>query len=257
MAAGHGRTLHLSGNSAAHRLAPQVKVVALLLFVLAVISTPTGAWWAFAGHATVVLAAARVAHVPLGFLAPRLVIEVPFVVFALATPFVAAGPRMSVGPLELSEPGLVAAAGFLLKGTLGVLASLLLAATTQARDLVVGVERLRLPRGLVAILGFMVRYIDVVADDLRRMQTARAARGFTPRHLGSWPVIAAGAGALFIRSFERGERVHLAMLSRGYSGTYAVGAPRVVGAREWLVGIGLPLTAWAVTAAALAVGYLR
>ena len=65
----------------------------------------------------------------------------------------------------------------------------------------------------------MVRYVDVITDEMRRMRIARESRGFDARHLGHGPVLApVGAGALFIRSYERGERVHLAMLSRGYAG---------------------------------------
>jgi cobalt/nickel transport system permease protein len=70
----------------------------------------------------------------------------------------------------------------------------------------------------VQIMGFMVRYLDVVGDELARMRVALASRGFTPRDPRHWPVIARSAGALFIRSYERGERVHLAMVSRGYDG---------------------------------------
>jgi cobalt/nickel transport system permease protein len=70
----------------------------------------------------------------------------------------------------------------------------------------------------VQIMGFMVRYLDVVTDELRRMHVARESRGFSARNPRHWPVIAKSAGVLFIRSYERGERVHLAMLSRGYDG---------------------------------------
>ncbi len=65
----------------------------------------------------------------------------------------------------------------------------------------------------------MVRYGDVIADELRRMRTARLSRGFEARGPRHWGVLAKSAGALFIRSYERGERVHLAMLSRGYTGS--------------------------------------
>ena len=77
------------------------------------------------------------------------------------------------------------------------------------------------------ILGFMVRYLDVVTDEMRRMRVALASRGFTARNPRHWPVIARSAGALFIRSYERGERVHLAMLSRGLrpGGACAMSAP--------------------------------
>ena len=61
------------------------------------------------------------------------------------------------------------------------------------------------------------RILDVVTDEMRRMRVALASRGFTARNPLHWPVLARSAGALFIRSYERGERVHLAMLSRGGS----------------------------------------
>jgi cobalt/nickel transport system permease protein len=99
-----------------------------------------------------------------------------------------------------------------------VLASLTLAATTEPHHLLQGLERLRLPHQLVQIMGFMVRYLDVVSDEMRRMRIARESRGFTARNPRHWPVLARSAGALFIRSYERGERVHLAMVSRGYTG---------------------------------------
>jgi cobalt/nickel transport system permease protein len=147
-----------------------------------------------------------------------MVVELPFVAFALLLPFVATGPRTEVLGWSVSVDGLAGAGSFLAKATLGVLASLLLAATTEPVHLLRGLERLRLPAQLVQIMGFMVRYLDVVGDELARMRVALTSRGFTPRDPRHWPVIARSAGALFIRSYERGERVHLAMVSRGYDG---------------------------------------
>ena len=58
--------------------------------------------------------------------------------------------------------------------------------------------------------------LDVVTADLGRMITAMRSRGVDPRSPRHWPALARTLGALFVRSYERGERVHLAMLSRGY-----------------------------------------
>ena len=131
---------------------------------------------------------------------------------------VADGPQIEVLGVTVSEHGLLGAWGLLVKGTLGVLASLTLAATTEPHHLLAGLERLRLPHQLVQIMGFMVRYLDVVTDEMRRMRVARESRGFTARNPKHWPILARSAGALFIRSYERGERVHLAMVARGYTG---------------------------------------
>jgi len=76
-----------------------------------------------------------------------------------------------------------------------------------------------MPEMLVQIMGFMIRYLDVVTGEMARMTTAMRSRGCDPRSPRHWPMLARSLGALFIRSYERGERVHLAMLSRGYTGT--------------------------------------
>ena len=96
--------------------------------------------------------------------------------------------------LSVSEHGLLGAWGLLAKGTLGVLASLLLAATTEPRALLAGLERLRVPAQLVQIMGFMIRYLDVVTDELWRMHVARESRGFRARDPRQWPVIAKSVG---------------------------------------------------------------
>ena len=218
MGAGHGHKLHYHGHSPVHRLAGHVKVLALLGFMVVVVSTP-GQWYAaFAGYLAVLLVVVGISRVPPTYLLKRMVVEVPFVVFAVLMPFLAQGPRTEFLGLTVSESGLLAAWTLLAKATLGVLAGLTLAATTEPHDLLRGLERLRLPDTMVQIMGFMIRYLDVVADDLRRQHVALVSRGFTARDPRQWPVLAKSAGALFIRSYERGERVHLAMLSRGYTG---------------------------------------
>lgn len=218
MGAGHGHKLHYHGHSPLHRAPAHLKVLALLGFMLTVVATPREWFAVFAGYLALLLLVIGVSRVPFGYIGKRMVVEVPFVLFALLMPFVATGPRIDVLGLSVSEAGLLAGWGLLAKGTLGVIASLTLAATTEPRDLLAGLERLRVPSQLVQIIGFMIRYLDVVTDEMRRMRIARESRGFSGRGVRAWPVYARTAGALFIRSYERGERVHLAMLSRGYSG---------------------------------------
>ncbi|QNN53487.1 cobalt ECF transporter T component CbiQ [Nocardioides mesophilus] len=227
MGAGHGHKLHFHGHSPLHRAPAHLKVLGLLGFVLLVVATPKDWFAAYGAYLLVLVGVAAVSAVPPAYLLKRLVVETPFVVFALILPFAATGPRTEVLGLTVSEPGLLAAFALLAKGTLGVLASLLLAATTEPRDLLAGLERLRLPQQLVQIMGFMIRYVDVVTDEMRRMRIARESRGFTARDPRHWPVVARSAAALFIRSYERGERVHLAMVARGYTGrTPATRHPR-------------------------------
>jgi cobalt/nickel transport system permease protein len=218
MGAGHGHRLHFHGHSPVHRAPAHLKVLALLGFMLVVVATPRQAYAVFAVEAAVLLAVIALSRVPLRYLLPRMVVEVPFVVFAALMPFIAHGPRTEVLGMTVSEPGLVAGVALLVKGTIGVLASLTLAATTEPQDLLRGLQRLRAPDLVVQIMGFMIRYLDVVTAELGRMMTALRSRGCDPRSPRHWPVLARSLGALFIRSYERGERVHLAMLSRGYDG---------------------------------------
>ena len=107
MGAGHGHQLHFHGHSVVHRLPAHVKLVALLAFVVTVVATPRTAYTAYAVFLVLVLVAQRVSAVPFGYYARRMVVEVPFVVFAALMPFVASGPRVPVGPFTVSEPGLL------------------------------------------------------------------------------------------------------------------------------------------------------
>lgn len=216
MGAGHGHRLHFHGHSPVHRAPAHLKLVALVVFMLVVVATPREWYPAYAGFLVVLLAVIAVSRVPFLYLLKRMWIELPFVAFAVLVPFVATGPRTEVLGLTVSEPGLAAAGALLAKGSLGVLASLTLAATTEVQDVLDGLRRLRMPDLLVQIMGFMIRYLDVVTGDMGRQLTAMRSRGCEPRSPRHWPALARSLGALFIRSYERGERVHLAMVSRGY-----------------------------------------
>lgn len=198
---------------------PAAKVAALVVFVLAVVATPRQAVWAFAADAVLVVLAARAARLPLRTLLRRLAVEGPFLAFAVALPFLGVDPRVPLGPVSLSVPGLWAAWAIVAKATLGASAAVVLAWTTPVADVLAGLERLRVPRALVAIAGFMVRYLDVAAGELRRLQVARLSRGDDPRWLWQGKAVATTAGALFVRSYERGERVAHAMAARGFTGT--------------------------------------
>lgn len=243
--------LHSWQPTALHRAAPEVKLVGLVVFVLAVVATPIHQAWAFAGHALVVAAAVATARLPVRTLARRLRIEVPFLAFAMALPFVGHGPTVAVAGLHLSQGGLWGAADIIAKATLGTTAAIVLAWSTPVADLLAGLERLRVPKVLVAIAGFMVRYLDVITHELRRLDVARTSRGDDPRWLWQGRAVASTAGTLFIRSYERGERVHQAMVARGFDGTFpATAAPRRA---RWLPALAWPATSLLLAVAALAV----
>ncbi|MDG4802562.1 cobalt ECF transporter T component CbiQ [Micromonospora sp. WMMD980] len=253
MGAGHGHVLYRDSGSPVHRLPPEVKITAMVLFTVAVVATPREAYWAFGGYALLVAAVAALARVGPRWLLGRALIELPFVLFAFALPFLGAGERVDVAGLSLSVDGLHGAFNILAKGTLGVLASLLLAATTTTRDLILGLDRLRCPQILTQIATFMLRYLEVLVGEARRMRVARVSRGDDPRFLWQLRGFAAGVGALFLRAFERGERVYLAMVSRGYTGRMPAvwqGAGAAT-AGQWAVAAPVPVIAASIAAAAL------
>lgn len=218
MGAGHAHALYVHEHSALHRMAPEAKLVGVFLFVVAVAATPRQAVWAFASYAVILVGLVVVSRVHLRFVAVRLVAVVPFILFALLIPFVAGGEKVDVLGLSLSREGLWGAWNVFAKATLGATASILLAATTEIPEMLRGMSILKVPPVFTAIAMFMVRYLVLVSGELGRMRTAMIARGYDPRWLWQAKPIATSAGALFIRSYERGERVHAAMLARGFTG---------------------------------------
>ncbi|WP_063002933.1 cobalt ECF transporter T component CbiQ [Nocardia salmonicida] len=228
--------LYLAGNSPAHRAPTEVKIVCAVVTVFAVVATPRELLWPFGCYAAGLVALWLWWGIGLRWIAPRLLIELPFVVLAILLPFAAGQPRTEVFGLSLSVTGLYAAWGIIAKGTIGVGISLTLAATTSVRALPEGLTRLRVPGTIVMIVVLMLRYVDVLVDEAARMRLARISRGDDPRTLRQAGATARGAGTLFLRSYERGERVHLAMLSRGFDGTVPdVGTPPATRG-QWLLG---------------------
>ncbi len=254
MGAGHAHPLYLPGRSAVHRLPSEVKIVAAFLGVVCVVATPREAFGVFAGYVVLLAGIWFAARIPPGWILRRSVIEAPFVVLAVLLPFTGGEPRLEWLGLSLSEPGLLGAWNILIKGTLGVLTSLTLAATTPLRDLLIGLQRLRAPALVITIATLMLRYIDVIAAEARRMRLARISRGHDPRFLWQIGATARGVGSLFVRSYERGERVHLAMLSRGWAGEMPRLTDDVTTARHWRLGLApvgialaLAATGWMIT----------
>lgn len=225
MSLGCAHALHRTGvagdpASPLHRLDPRAKLIGFGGITVVAVSTPLAAWPVFAGCAAALALIAAVARVGPGTIWTRVRVILPLVIFvAVFLPFVRGGPQVSVGPFTLSEAGLATFALVTAKATIGTLSAVLLGATTSFPDILHGLERLRVPSLLVVIAAFMYRYVFVIADEAHRMRAAVASRGYRPRHLGQAAAIGRMITALFLRSYERGERVYLAMLARGYAGS--------------------------------------
>ena len=103
MGAGHGHRLHYHGHSPVHRAPAHLKILALVLFMLTVVATPREWFPAFAVYLAGPARRHRVSRVPFGYLAKRMVVEMPFVLFALLVPFVADRPA-GRGARRLASP---------------------------------------------------------------------------------------------------------------------------------------------------------
>ena len=244
MGAGHAHALYIHEHSPIHRLAPEVKVAAVLLFVVSVAITPREAVWAFGIYAALAVVVVLLARVPLRFLALRLLGILPFILFAFLVPFIAGGERTELLWFTISLDGLWSAWNIIAKATLGATASIVLVATTDVPGILRGMSKLRVPVLIVSIAGFMVRYVELIVDELGRMRLAMTSRGYSPRWLTQVRPIATGAGAMFIRSYERGERVHSAMVSRGFTGVMPTIVETRVTGGQWFGGMFISVLAF-------------
>lgn len=251
MGAGHAHALYVHEHSPLHRLPPQVKVAAAILFVFAVALTPREAIWAFAVYGLALFSLTVVSKIRIPFLLVRLLGVLPFIVFAFLLPFIASGERVEILGLSVSREGLWGAWNIIAKAGLGAATSILLAGTTEVPDILAGLNRLKVPVVFTSIAGFMIRYLELIVEEIGRIRVAMTSRGYDPRWLWQTKPIAASAGAMFIRSYERGERVYDAMVARGYTGEMPELRRHQPTPRNWLMGGLLPMLGIVVLAIAL------
>lgn len=244
------------GASLVHRLDPRLKLLATLAFILVATSLPPSAWPAFLPLAVLALAAIRLAGIPLGEGLKRSSIALPFAAMvALSVPFTRSGQVVWEGRLlgvhlAVTSEGLLLLAAVLIKSWLSVLVSGLLVATTPFPQLLKAMRSLHLPGVLTATISFMYRYLFVLVDEAMRLHTAREARSAGPGGTIGWraKVLGGMVGSLFIRSYERSERIYLAMVSRGFAGEIQTLRPLSWQRRDSWAGLvwGAALTAIAV-----------
>jgi len=132
---------------------------------------------------------------------------------------VGGGYNLGLGGLSVSRSGLWVLWNVVIKSCLGVFSVILLSSTTTFPQLIKGMEKLGSPKIFTMLASFMYRYSFILIDEVYRMKRAKDSRSFGGRWLRQTEVIGHMIGTLFLRSYHRGERVYLAMLSRGYQGT--------------------------------------
>jgi cobalt/nickel transport system permease protein len=235
-------------ESLIHRLDPRVKVVVTVLFVISNVLLPDGSWSAFLLSWGFILLVNRLAALKINYAFKRSFIALPFALAAVTVIFNVPGHPLvafTLGSWQITatEAGLIRFASIVIRSWLSVQMAILLTATTQFPDLMHALRHLRLPQVLVAIVSFTYRYLFVLADEAARLLRAREARSARPangRGGGSigWRARVAGhmVGQLFLRSYERSDRVYNAMLARGYRGHFQTLNPHVMSAHDWIGG---------------------
>ncbi len=238
-----------SGESLIHRLDPRVKVVVTVLFIISNTLLPDGAWLAFLLAWGLALLTNTLAGLPLSYAFKRSFVALPFALAAITLIFTVPGQSVLVWPfgpwtLTVTDAGLVRFTSIVIRSWLSVQMAILLVATTQFPDLMHALRHLRVPSLLVAVFSFMYRYLFVLADEVIRLLRARDSRsahlpGYRSGGSISWRARVAGnmAGQLFLRSYERSDRVYNAMLARGYTGHFLTLNPHLMRPRDWAAGV--------------------
>ncbi|HEY9909664.1 MAG TPA: cobalt ECF transporter T component CbiQ [Thermosynechococcaceae cyanobacterium] len=220
----HIGALHLDVDS--HRktpwqqLAPKTRILCVVLLVFAIALTPNGRWLTWAVYGVGVGAIVLLSRVTLGVLVRRVAVEAVFLsLVLLGTLFRGGGETLwQWGWLRITTEGVVVLGSVTLKALLSLLLMNLLILTTAIPALLHGLVALRFPPLLVAILAAMYRYIAVLIEEFDSMRRAALSRNLMNHRNWQRLVIGNMIGALFIRTIDRGERVHQAMLSRGFEG---------------------------------------
>jgi len=229
---------HSSTESPIHHLDARAKIIVFITFILIAVSLPPTSFLLFALLTFALISIGLLARLPLGHLAKKVLIILPFLlVVAISIPFmkkdgVGGGYSLGIGGLSVSQSGLWILWNVIVKSSLGVFSVILLSSTTSFPQLIKGMERLGSPKIFTILASFMYRYSFILIDEMQRMKRARDSRCFGGRWFWQLRVIGHMVGTLFLRSFHRGERVYLAMLSRGYQGTMPETTPGRFGLSE-------------------------
>ena len=233
-------------GSAIHQADPRLKILVALFFVLSIILTNPGNLLEFALYGVIIASLIVVSRVPPLFILMRSLLIIPFVVLiSLFLLFDRTGGVANPSPLSSAEvmrgnyAGGILFRGTVIRSYLAILVLILLSSTTPFSSLLQGLQRLKLSKVFILILSFMYRYIFLLVDEAMRLTRGKRSREFGA---GRWRQIKSTAsliGILFIRTFERGERVYSAMCSRGFDGTIRTFNTLHLRTTEILVGLAL------------------
>ncbi len=210
-----------NGKSWIHEIDPRLRV--LLASLYAVVTAVSYRFDTLIVSAALALLLTVAAGLDLGKVLKQLAVVAGFVLLIwIVLPVTFPGEVLfSVGPLEVTRPGLVMSAQITLKTVAILFVFIVLVTTMPITTLGHTFGRLGVPAKLVFLLLITYRYIFVIEQEYTRIYRAARIRGFKPgTNLHSYRTWAYMLGMLFVRASLRADRVHSAMKCRGFDGKF-------------------------------------
>ena len=207
-----------------HRLDPRIKLLTTLIFVGCVVSFNKYDVSGLAPFVMYPVVLITLGNLPPVYLLKKILLAAPFAFFiGIFNPFLDRGVMIHLGPIGVSG-GWVSFASIMIRFVLTVSAALALIACTGLNSVCMAMEKLGSPRSFAVQLLFLYRYIFVLTDEAARMVRARSLRAFGGKGM-ELTVYANMIGQLLLRTLDRAQRIHLAMLCRGFDGEIRVVRP--------------------------------
>lgn len=207
-------------DSPVSRRVPTVRLLGTVTIALGAALLPPGAWPQMAALAVLVMVVAAAARIPVRTLATRL--APPFALVALVSAAIlvlAPGdPVARLGPLSITDAGLMRFASVCGRAAVALGAAVVLVSTTPFDELLRALRAVRLPDAVTTSLGLAYRFLYILNDEVERMRRAARSRNAARGAASGRRLILGIAGAALRRSFDRSERLHQAMLARGFTG---------------------------------------
>ena len=225
-----------TGDSLLHHADPRARLAAVLLFSIPVALLRST--WAAAAALGIAFLLLVLARLDLKKVFARLVLVNVFIGFLwLFLPFSTPGNTVfTLGPLEATREGVLLAWLITLKSNAVVSAFLALAATIPMQSMGRALQQFRVPEKLCHLLLFTHRYVHVIRSEYDKMSRAARLRGFKPgTNTHTYRTYAHLVGMLLVRSWDRAERVHKAMLCRGFTGRFYSLATFTMRRGDWLL----------------------
>ncbi len=210
-----------NGESLIHRLDPRLKILCVTAYSFAV--ALSNQFPALAGYLVFSLLLVGLARLNLREVTSRLLIVNGLILLLwVVLPLTFEGtPLFSMGPFTVTREGILTSARITLKSNSILLAFISLAATSSLATLGYAMNRLRVPDKIVHLLLMTYRYVFVIELEYRRLVRAAKIRGFCPKtDMHTYRTYAYLIGMIFVRASDRSERVHKAMMCRGFKGKF-------------------------------------